>query len=347
MFASLVAVVGGIFTLGSISSQTVIEQSAGTRLNEFSLRCSATELDKVQRRWKWLMAETQTAQKVQLYRAVREFIDKRQPNVKIFADVNPIPEPVELTAYRMFSILGASIDSLRTKEKLISSMHYELLMRPERVLTARNAGSLHVVDAFINVVGPAILEPEELTSWEQCLTDMKVSWKFICESLRLHASCDVTTTSGDPDYPIHGTINFMQQVIKGRTTINIELDGFPPGNSTKKYGMHIHAGGTTEDRCKSAGSHFNPHSEDHGTPSDENKHVGDLGNIEVHRDGRVTHTKIDDGISLYGPNSIIGKTLVIHAMEDDLGRGGNNDVSKTTGPAGGRTACCVIYQIYD
>lgn len=38
---------------------------------------------------------------------------------------------------------------------------------------------------------------------------------------------------------------------------------------------------------------------------------------------------------------ILGRTIVIHAGEDDLGKGGQSD-SLTTGAAGARMACCVI-----
>jgi len=38
---------------------------------------------------------------------------------------------------------------------------------------------------------------------------------------------------------------------------------------------------------------------------------------------------------------ILGRAVVLHVNEDDLGRGGN-DGSKLTGNAGGRIACGVI-----
>ena len=49
----------------------------------------------------------------------------------------------------------------------------------------------------------------------------------------------------------------------------------------------------------------------------------------------------DQHIKLIGPESVLGRTVVVHAGTDDLGKG-EGEESKKTGNAGGRPACGVI-----
>ena len=93
--------------------------------------------------------------------------------------------------------------------------------------------------------------------------------------------------------------------------------------------------------CKTAGPHYNPHNWVHGGPTDEVRHVGDLGNIEAGVDGVGVYEFDDHLIHLYGEHSVIGRSFVVHAGIDDLGKGGH-ELSSTTGNAGGRLACGVI-----
>ncbi|GJN30728.1 hypothetical protein PR202_gb19061 [Eleusine coracana subsp. coracana] len=69
------------------------------------------------------------------------------------------------------------------------------------------------------------------------------------------------------------------------------------------------------------GPHFNPHNKPHGAPIDDERHVGDLGNIVANRDGVAEVFIKDLQISLTGPHSILGRAVVVHADPDDLGRG--------------------------
>uniref|UniRef100_F6JRN6 Superoxide dismutase [Cu-Zn] n=1 Tax=Amaranthus hypochondriacus TaxID=28502 RepID=F6JRN6_AMAHP len=135
---------------------------------------------------------------------------------------------------------------------------------------------------------------------------------------------------------VTGTIYFTQEG-DGPTTVSGNISGLKPG----LHGFHVHALGDTTNGCMSTGPHFNPAGKEHGSPEDDVRHAGDLGNITAGDDGTATFTLIDSQIPLSGANSIVGRAVVVHADPDDLGRGGH-ELSKTTGNAGGRIACGII-----
>ncbi|GFV42575.1 superoxide dismutase 2 [Trichonephila clavipes] len=136
---------------------------------------------------------------------------------------------------------------------------------------------------------------------------------------------------------VKGTVHFTQESPDGPVTVTGEINSLSKG----LHGFHIHEFGDNTNGCISAGAHFNPHSKEHGAPEDENRHAGDLGNVEAGDDGVAKVNITDKQISLSGPLSIIGRSAVVHADPDDLGKGGH-ELSKTTGNAGGRLACGVI-----
>jgi hypothetical protein len=82
----------------------------------------------------------------------------------------------------------------------------------------------------------------------------------------------------------------------------------------------------------------NPHGQTHGAPTDEKRHVGDLGNLKTDGQGNAKGSVEDKLVKLIGPESIIGRTVVVHGGTDDLGKGGNEESLKT-GNAGPRPAC--------
>ena len=79
----------------------------------------------------------------------------------------------------------------------------------------------------------------------------------------------------------------------------------------------------------------------HGGPGDAQRMVGDLGNVVADESGVAKVDFTDAVASLIGPHSIIGRSLVVYAGEDDRGRGGHEN-SSTTGNAGPRIAAGVI-----
>ena len=119
--------------------------------------------------------------------------------------------------------------------------------------------------------------------------------------------------------------------------IIIDLEGLPPG----KRGFHIHEKGNLLHGCASLCAHYNPHNKTHGGLNEKNSHMGDLGNIIVNKNGKIKYSLIANNLRLTGKYSIIGRSVVIHEDEDDLGKGDNED-SLITGNAGKRIACGII-----
>ena len=74
---------------------------------------------------------------------------------------------------------------------------------------------------------------------------------------------------------------------------------------------------------------------------DTERHVGDLGNLKTDERGNTFLALNDTQIKLFGEESVVGRSCVVHEDTDDLGRGGFPD-SKTTGHAGARVACGII-----
>jgi len=136
---------------------------------------------------------------------------------------------------------------------------------------------------------------------------------------------------------VSGTVYFEQEG-SGPVTVSGEITGLTDG----LHGFHVHEFGDNTNGCTSAGPHFNPDKCSHGAPENEKgaRHAGDLGNVTA-EGGSAKLNILDAMISLSGENSIIGRTVVVHADQDDLGLGGH-ELSKSTGNAGARAACGVI-----
>jgi len=140
---------------------------------------------------------------------------------------------------------------------------------------------------------------------------------------------------------VYGIVNF--EYINNITRIYGKIQGLKPG----LHGFHIHESGNLEEGCTSLRGHFNPFNMQHGartTPEGKtniNRHLGDLGNLLADQNGVAVFDFTDELIQLQGPHSIIGRSIIVHADEDDLGQGGHDD-SKKTGHAGHRVGCGVI-----
>jgi Cu-Zn family superoxide dismutase len=106
----------------------------------------------------------------------------------------------------------------------------------------------------------------------------------------------------------------LQQKPEG-VEITLKVSGLTPG----KHGFHIHEKAFEGGDFKSAGGHFNPDGKKHGLKNPEGHHIGDLPNLVVKEDGTAEATFVVERATLEAdkPESILGRSFIIHAGEDD------------------------------
>lgn len=136
--------------------------------------------------------------------------------------------------------------------------------------------------------------------------------------------------------------------VKDSTQLRVKFTALPPG----KHGFHIHvAGDLRGSGCAGACSHWHKGTRKvrhGGRPSTrkqrQERHTGDLGNIEL-RSGckSAAYTYLLRGVH---PSELWGRTLIVHADPDDLGRGHHED-SGTTGHSGARIGCAIFGRAKD
>lgn len=130
---------------------------------------------------------------------------------------------------------------------------------------------------------------------------------------------------------LKGVIEFTES--NGEVSVVTKVDGLTTG----AHGFHIHeTGDCSKADFTSAGGHFNPGKMNHGALHADPSHAGDLGNLVADKSMKAYTTIKLNGVTLgEGPNSIIGKAVIIHKDTDDY-------KTQPTGNAGGRIACGVI-----
>lgn len=110
-----------------------------------------------------------------------------------------------------------------------------------------------------------------------------------------------------------------------QTMLKVSASGLTPGN----HGFHIHQKAITNNDFTTAGGHFNPFGKQHGHDNPAGAHLGDLPNLVANEKGNIDQTIFLSGVSLEKgkSNSILGKSLIIHAAGDD----GKTDPSGNSG----------------
>lgn len=143
----------------------------------------------------------------------------------------------------------------------------------------------------------------------------------------LKAEAKINPSSGSQ---VTGTVTFEE--VDGGVKVVADIKGLTPG----KHGFHVHEHGdcSAPDASK-AGMHYNPRNTNHGGPDSPVRHVGDLGNVVADDKGHAHYERIDAVITLDGPETIVGRSILVHADPDDY-------VSQPAGNSGKRIGCGLI-----
>lgn len=152
----------------------------------------------------------------------------------------------------------------------------------------------------------------------------------------VYAQAPATATLKDAQGVTIGTASLRD--IPSGVLLKVDLAGVAPG----VHGLHIHTVGKCEaPMFASAGGHFAPGGTKHGLLSPMGPHAGDLPNVYVGADGKLSLEVLVRGVTLAaGPVSLLdfdGSAVVLHATADDY-------LTDPAGNAGGRIACGVIGQ---
>lgn len=137
---------------------------------------------------------------------------------------------------------------------------------------------------------------------------------------------------------VQGEVVFTKT--RGGVLVDAMFSKLPAG----EHGFHIHrAGDLRGEGCLKACAHWHVGPpQNHGGPpgSKGERHTGDLGNVRMPGGGR-TFCKQEYTLKGVTCEDLVGRSVIVHADPDDLGRGPFED-SATTGHSGKRIACAVI-----
>ena len=103
------------------------------------------------------------------------------------------------------------------------------------------------------------------------------------------------------------------------------------------HGFHIHEkGDCSSGDGMSAGGHFNPTGQPHGSHAMAAHHAGDVPSLQADASGVARLSFESAAIAVgSGANDVVGKGLIVHRDPDDF-------MTQPTGNSGPRLACAVI-----
>ena len=150
-----------------------------------------------------------------------------------------------------------------------------------------------------------------------------------CQSLTTHdaAQAALQAKSGSG---VTGSVTFTPS--QDGVLVTAHIRGLKP---FAQHGFHVHEkGDCSAADAMSAGGHFNPTAVPHGALEGAH-HAGDMPNLRADASGVATYRATLTGVTINGPQGILGRAVVVHRDPDDYR-------SQPAGNSGPRIACGVV-----
>lgn len=153
-----------------------------------------------------------------------------------------------------------------------------------------------------------------------------------CSVLQSQGARAVAKLEAAKGNPAWGSVSFVES--GGMVVVRADVRGLP---SAAQFGFHVHEkGDCSAADFTSAGGHFNPGAKPHSHYGKPERHAGDMPNLRSDAEGNATYSFETPLLTVRpGPNSVVGKAVVIHANPDDY-------ASQPAGNSGPRIACGLI-----
>lgn len=164
---------------------------------------------------------------------------------------------------------------------------------------------------------------EEFTEeiWETNSTEGVMAKEKLIELATFRAVCEFKLEDNENgDDTVGGSLTFVQ-VFREPTTIEYTITGLSPG----VHAIGIHENADFSEGLETLGGRYNPHGKKHGSPDDEERQVGDLGNIVAGDDGVAKGTMTNNLVMLSGEFSVAGRPILVMDSPDDFGKGGDEN----------------------
>jgi len=165
-------------------------------------------------------------------------------------------------------------------------------------------------------------------------------WKHEVETETIQASCEFDFLG----YSHSSGRIALEQKPGDNTSLIGEFEGIKPG----LHALKVHEFGDLEWGCESTGEVFNPFGAYRGHSHEDiyERRVGDVEQVQGRWDTKAEYKNRDALVMLSGPNSVIGRSLVLYEREDDHDQTEHPATHEREGRyregEGKRIACCVI-----